>query len=142
MRQRHAGTLAEDVILIAGGEFDEDERRKAMALQAGSIFDSDTAGTSETISLLPVPPATNTQVLIGTAFYGTDSSGAPKPVTVSADRRSLTLNMIAGINSLTVTLTSPDPSNQPVNLVQGSLILATPTVRNHSGFSSIFLRGQ
>ena len=112
-----------------------------MPLQPKSVFSSDTVGSTESIALQPVPPARSTQITIASAFYGTDASGAPVPVTVSAKGNVVTLTMLPGFNALTVTLVSPDPALQAVNLVQAGTVLATPIVKNHSGFSTMFLQG-
>lgn len=112
-----------------------------MALEQGSIFGSDAAGSTETIALQAIPSTNPLQVTIASAFYGVDASGAPIPVQLPQNHTTVTFKMLAGINTLTITLTSPDPRNQAVNIVQGNTILATPIVKNHSGFSSIFLQG-
>lgn len=112
-----------------------------MALQPGSFFESDSTGSSETITLQPLSPATTTDAAIASAFYGNDDSGHPKPASVAADRKSVTITVASGINSLLVTLVSPDPDDQTVLLSQGATELATPTVRNHSGVSTIFIKG-
>jgi hypothetical protein len=108
-----------------------------MALQPGSFFESDSTGSSETISLLP----TSTSAAIASAFYGNDSSGHPKPASVAQDRKSVTITVVSGINSLVITLVSPNPNDETVELCQGSTQLADPTVRNHSAVSTIFIKG-
>lgn len=112
-----------------------------MALQPGSFAESDATGSSETITLQPLSPATSTSASIASAFYGNDASGHPVPASVANDRKSLTITVASGINSLVITLVSPNPADETVQLCQGSTVLATPTVRNHSGVSAIFVKG-
>ena len=110
-----------------------------MALQPGSFFESDATGTNETIVLVPISPATSTLATIASGFYGTDESGTPKKVTIAPDRKSLSFNVIKGVNSLVVTLASPNPNDELVRLSQGSQPLADPVVRQHSAVSTIFI---
>lgn len=112
-----------------------------MTLQPGSFASSDATGSNETITLQPVSPATSTSASIASAFYGNDISGHPQLATVAADQKSLTITVASGINSLVITLVSPTPNDETVQLCQGSTVLATPTVRNHSGVSTIFIKG-
>jgi hypothetical protein len=112
-----------------------------MALQPGSFFESDSTGASETITLQPVSPATTTNAAIASAFYGNDTSGHPKSADVAPDRKSVTITVVSGINSLVITLVSPNPNDETVQLCQGSTQLANPTVRNHSGVSAVFIKG-
>jgi hypothetical protein len=112
-----------------------------MALQAGSFFESDNTGATETIGLQPASPTTSTAVLIASAFYGKDGSDHPKPASVAQDRKSVTITVLSGINALVITLVSPNPADETVQLCQGSTLLATPTVRNHSGVSTILIKG-
>ena len=112
-----------------------------MTLQPGSFFESDTTGSTETIRLQPASPATSTNVLIASAFYGNDQNGHPQPAGVAGDRKSVTITVLSGINSLVITLVSPNPTDETVELRQGSTLLAAPTVRNHSAVSAIFIKG-
>ena len=112
-----------------------------MTLQAGSFFESDSTGSSETITLQPAGSATQSASVIASAFYGNDESGHPKPASVADDRKSLTITVVSGINSLVITLVSPNPQDETVQLCQGSTQLASTTVRNHSGVSTIFIKG-
>jgi hypothetical protein len=112
-----------------------------MALTPGSIFESDTIGASETITLSPVPPNTTTQALIASAFYGTDATSTPVAATVSPDGKTVTIKVRAGINSLLMTLVSPSPASETVSLGQGSNTFATPTITAHSGVSTLFIKG-
>lgn len=112
-----------------------------MALQPGSFFESDSTGSSETISLQPASPASSTSALIASAFYGNDGSGHPKPASVAADQKSVTITVTSGINSLVITLVSPNPDDETVELCQGSTQLADPTVRNHSAVTTILIKG-
>ena|SRR5260370_26987091 len=112
-----------------------------MALQPGSFFESDNTGSSETISLQPASPASSTSALIASAFYGNDLGGHPNPALVAEDRKSVTITVAPGINSLVITLVSPNPNDETVELCQGSTQLADPTVRNHSAVSTILIKG-
>ena len=112
-----------------------------MALQPGSFFDSDATGSSETITLKPVSPATSTGATIASAFYGNAPNGAPQPATIATDGKSLTITVIAGMNPLVVTLVTPNPNDEIVQLCQGSTMLADPTLRNHSAVSTIVING-
>jgi hypothetical protein len=73
-----------------------------MTLQPGSFAASDATGSNETITLQPVSPATSTSASIASAFYGNDASCHPKPATVAADQKSLTITVASGINSLVI----------------------------------------
>lgn len=112
-----------------------------MTLQPGSFFESDATGSIETVTLQPVSPAASTNATIAGAFYGTDQKDAPNLAAVAADGKSLTFTVIAGINSLVITLVSPNSNDETVELCQGSTQLANPTVRNHSAVSTIFIKG-
>jgi hypothetical protein len=112
-----------------------------MTLQPGSFFDSDATGSSETITVQPVSPATSTNATIASAFYGTSHNGAPQPAAIAADRKSLTITVSAGMNPLVITLVSPNSNDETVQLCQGSTMLADPTVRNHSAVSTIVING-
>ena len=69
-----------------------------MALTPGSIFESDTTGATETITLSPAPPNTSTLARIASAFYGTDATSTPIPATVAADGKSVSIKVLLGIN--------------------------------------------
>lgn len=112
-----------------------------MALQPGSFFESDSTGSSETVSLQAASPATSTSATIASAFYGNDEGGHPTPAAIAPDRKSVTITVLPGITSLVITLVSPNPSDETVELCQGSTQLADPTVRNHSAVSTIFIKG-
>ena len=108
-----------------------------MALQPVSIFESDATGSKETITLHPVPPAASTNVTIASAVYGNPSELVP----IAPDRKSLSITVQQGTHPLVVTLVSPDPKDEIVQLSQGSTKLANPVVRQHSGVSTIFIQG-
>jgi hypothetical protein len=111
-----------------------------MVLTPGSLFESDATGTSETITLKPVPPATSTQATISSAFYGTDSQGASTQVPVTGGT-SVTITVLSGMNQLVLNLISPNPRDESVQITQGTTVLANPTIRQHSGSSTIFIKG-
>ncbi len=112
-----------------------------MSLQPGSFFESDVTGAVETITLQPVAPKTSTNATIASAFYGTDPNGAPKAVTKAPDGKSFSFTIVSGIKSLIVTIVSPDPADETVNLCQGPLVLADPTIRNHYAVSTMLIQG-
>jgi len=112
-----------------------------MSLTPGSIFESDMTGASETITLSPAPPNTSTQAQIASAFYGQDASSTPIPAQVAADGKSVSITVLPGINSLVMTLVSPDPKTETVLIGQGDNIFATPTIESHSGVSTLFIKG-
>jgi hypothetical protein len=111
-----------------------------MALQPGSFFESDTTGSNETISLQPVSPATSTNAGFASAFYGTDSSGTPQPVTIAPGGQSLSFTVLNGINPLVITLVSPNPS-ETVQLTQGSTLLEHVVLSQHSAVTTLFIKG-
>ena len=112
-----------------------------MSLQPGSFFESDASGAVETVTLQPSAPNLATNAMIASAFYGKDASGAPKPVTKATDGKSIQFAVLTGINSLVITLVSPNPVDETVELCQGATVLADPTVRNHSAVSTILIQG-
>jgi len=112
-----------------------------MSLTPGSICQSDKAGSPETITLTPVPPAALTNAAIAAAFYGVDASSTPIAAPVSADRKSVTISVLSGINSLVITLVSPTVADETVCLGQGANIFATPTIHDHTATSTIYVKG-
>lgn len=112
-----------------------------MTLQPGSFFESDATGSNETISLQPVSPATSTNATIASAFYAADDSGSPTPASIAADRKSLSFTVAKGINPLVITLVSPNPNNETVQLVQGSTLLEHVVLSKHSAVTTLFIRG-
>ncbi len=113
-----------------------------MALTPGSFFESDLTGASEVITVAPASPATSTLATVASAFYGIDASGAPKPATVAVDGKSISLTVLNGFNSLVVTLVSPNPNDELVQLRQASTVLAAPTVSGHSAVSTVIIQGK
>ena len=81
-------------------------------LQQTSWTLTSNTGNQETISI----DAANTA--IAAVSYGTDASGAPNPVQVSADGKSFQITIIQGQNVLIVTLISPGPNSDVVHMVQ------------------------
>ena len=112
-----------------------------MALTPGSICETDTVGSRETITLSPIAPSTATQATIASAFYGVDTSGVPLQAAVAPDQKSLSINVLSGINSLVVTLVSPGKTDEMVALGQGTNIFATPTIQQHSAVSTLYVKG-
>jgi hypothetical protein len=83
-----------------------------MPLQQTSWTLSDKTGTQETISI----DAANT--MIAGVSYGTDNTGAPIPVPISAGGNSFQIKVIGGKNALIVTLLSPGPNSDLVYVQQ------------------------
>jgi hypothetical protein len=102
---------------------------------------ADQTGTSETISIQPVPPQTSTQVTFTAATYGTDSDGTPQTLPGVAGTTSLTFTVLSGFNRLVFGLASPAPQLQSVNIVQGDTLLSTVSVNLHSGTGSLPIMG-
>jgi hypothetical protein len=111
-----------------------------MPLTQGSFFQSDATGNQEIVAL-QASGGGATSALIASAFYGRDGSNAPKPVSILPDGKSLTFAVDKGFNALVVTLVSPDPGSQSVDLVQGEMIFASLNVTNQSGVSTILIQG-
>lgn len=112
-----------------------------MALTPGSLFDSDSTGETETILLEPLPPMTTTQATIASAFYGTDSQGTPQPAQIAASGKSLSFKVLSGINPLVITLVSPNPVDEIVQLTEAGTVLANPVVSRHKAVVTIFIKG-
>jgi len=112
-----------------------------MALQPGSLSNSDATGTTETITLEPVPPATSTAATIASAFYGTDDQGAPLPVQIAGDGKSMSFTVVAGVNPLVITLVSPDTNDEIVQLSQDGTVLANPVLSRHKAVFTMFIKG-
>jgi hypothetical protein len=112
-----------------------------MALTPNSIFESDTTGATEIITLSPAPPNTSTLARIASAFYGKDATSTPVPASVAPDGKSVSIKVLLGINSLVITLVSPNPAEETVLLGQGGNTFATPTIVSHSGVSTLFIKG-
>ena len=103
-----------------------------MALTPASIFESDATGANETISLQPA----STDVTIASAVY----SG--QVVQVAGDRKSLSFTVAQGVHPLVITLVSPDPEDEEVDLAQDSGPLASVVVSQHSGVSTLLIQGK
>jgi hypothetical protein len=112
-----------------------------MALQPGSLFDSDATGSKETIMLGPAAPATSTNATIASAFYGTDGQGTPLPVQIGADGKSLSFTVLQGIQPLVITLVSPNPQDETVRLSEDTTDLSFPVISRHSAVITIFING-
>jgi hypothetical protein len=104
-----------------------------MALQPGSFFESDTTGANETITLEPA----SSEAGIASAVYG----NPPQVLQVAPDRKSVSFTVQTGVNALVITLASPNPEDETVQLMQGTTQIAMLTVRQHSGVSAIFIKG-
>ena len=108
-----------------------------MALTPGTIFQTDKAGASETLSLVPLAPAAGTQAKIVGAVYGTPTNTA----TIAADGLSLTIPKVqTGINQLVVTVVSP-AANDRASLVQGGTIFSQLVLSNHWAAATLMISG-
>jgi hypothetical protein len=112
-----------------------------MALTPSSFFESDNIGNVEQITLAPLPPATSTDALIASAFYGLNSGNVPATIPIDADRKSFSFSILPGVFALTVTVVSPDPARQDVQLCQGTTQIDLITIQNHSGSGAVLIRG-
>jgi hypothetical protein len=102
-----------------------------VALKPVSIFKSDATGSNETITLGPASSAAT----IASAVY----SG--QLVTVAGDGKSLSFTVLQGVHPLVITLLSPSPNDEIVQLSQGGTDLASPVISQHSGVSTILIQG-
>jgi hypothetical protein len=109
-----------------------------MALKQTSIFLSDVIGSDETIQLR------SENATIQSALYGVDANNAPQPAKIGADKKSLTISIVAGLNALTVTLVSSSPAPETATLYQGNPdagALADISVSGHTGSSALLIQG-
>jgi hypothetical protein len=97
---------------------------------------ADQTGTSETITIQPVPPETSTQVFFVTANYGAETDPPP-----GVAGTSLTFNVLQGFNTLVFGLASAAAQLQSVNIMQGVTLLSTVSVQFHSGTGSLRIMG-
>ena len=106
-----------------------------MALSQTGLYQSDNIGASETIGL-QAKTAT-----ISSAFYGRDAVGNPSAATISADQKSVTINVLSGLNPLTVNLITSDPAEPPALLFQGTTPLIFVTLESNAGVGVIPIIG-
>jgi len=106
-----------------------------MALSQTGLYQSDSVGASETIGL-QAKAAT-----ISSAFYGKDAAGNPIAATIAADRKSVTIKVLPGLNPLTVNLITPDPAEPPALLYQGTTPLIFVTLDSNAGVGVIPIIG-
>ena len=102
---------------------------------------ADQTGTSETITIEPVPPATSMQVFFTAASYGTEPDGTPTTLPGVAGKKALAFKVLQGSNRLVFGLASSTPQRQSVNIVQGTTQLSTVSVEFHSGTGSLRIMG-
>jgi hypothetical protein len=108
-----------------------------MALIQKSFYDSDTAGTTEVLSLVPTAAGTTPfLVKIAGASYGNDTTD----VTVSSDQLSVTLKVNSGMDSLVVTVISPNATDEAL-LVQGNSTLARFALTDHWDGCTLYVNG-
>ncbi len=110
-----------------------------MTLVPGSFFQSGSIGKDETIVLRLVDPAASAS--INTAFYGKDAAGKPSAATVSPDGQSVTIKVLSGTNALEFNLISPGHSDVSVQLCQRDNVFAEPLITDHTGVSTLSIRG-
>ena len=108
-----------------------------MALTQKTFYDSDTTGTSEVLSLVPTTPG-NTPFLvkIAGASYGNDGSD----VAISTDQLSVTIKVNAGLDSLVITVISPNETDAAL-LVQGNTTLARFALTDLWDGATIYVNG-
>lgn len=109
-----------------------------MPLTSTPAAEADTIGATETISLF------SSAALIASATYGCDASGNALPATIAADKRSLTIKVLANQNLLTVEVVSPASKSETVVLYQGDPVdnpLATFDVDDGTGVATIQILG-
>ena len=113
-----------------------------MGLKQGTVFDSDTVGTNETLTLQTVNGQSPTPSLIASAFYGTQVNGSPKPAVISDDRKQVTFTVEVGFHTLNITVASPSTTDELVKLVDSAnQDIADFNVTNHSGVSTVLIQG-
>ena len=109
-----------------------------MALIVLPACEADSIGSVETIALF------SSAALIASAFYGIDGSGKNVPCAVAADRKSLTITVVANTNFLTVTLFSLSAKPETATLYQGDPqegALADIGVADHNGVGILLIQG-
>jgi hypothetical protein len=102
---------------------------------------ADQTGTSETITIQPIPPEPSTQVFFTAASYGTKPDTTPNTLSGVAGKKALAFNVLPGLNKLVFGLASPTPRLQSVNIMQGATLLSTVSVEFHSGTGSLRIMG-
>jgi hypothetical protein len=102
---------------------------------------TDQTGTSETISIQPIPPQTSTQVFFTAASYGLNPDGTSRTLPGVAGKTSLTFDVLADLNRLVFGLASAAPQLQNVNIMQGTTLLSTVSVQQHSGTGTLRIVG-
>jgi len=108
-----------------------------MALTQQSFFETDKTGNSEVLSLVPSTPGTTPfLVKIASASYGNDTTD----VTVAADQLSVTIKVNQGLDSLVVTVVSPNANDQAL-LAQGSTNLASFSLTDHWDGTTLYIKG-
>lgn len=80
-------------------------------------------------------------VQIASAFYGKNKAGVPLPAEVSADRQSLTLRTLHGVNELTVNFVTTNGGSATAQLVQGEAVLMETTLGGHTGDGALMIEG-
>ena len=107
-------------------------------LKNTKTFIADVVGGQETISVQ------SRNAVIASAFYGADEQQHPVKATIAADRRSLNITVVSGLNALVVTLASPVDELEIVTLFQGDPDdnpLDFITVSAKVGAGSILIQG-
>jgi hypothetical protein len=102
---------------------------------------ADQTGTSETITIEPVPPQTSTQVVFTAATYGPMQGSPAQALPGVAGTKSITFRVLSDLNVLLFGLASPAPQLQSVNIMQGTTLLSTVSVEFNSGTGSLRIVG-
>ena len=108
-------------------------------LKDTKTFLADAVGVPETISLQ------SQNAVIASAFYGFDAQQHPVKANIADDRKSLKITIVAGVNALVVTLTSPVDETETAVLFQGDPDdnpLDFITVSAKVGAGSILIQGR
>jgi hypothetical protein len=113
-----------------------------MPLKKSDAHYTDQTGTSETITIEPLPPQTSTQVAFAAATYGTKPDNTPQRLPGKvAGMQSLTFNVLPGNNRLLFGLVSPTAQLQSVRIMQDATLLCTVSVQLHSGTGEFRITG-
>lgn len=107
-----------------------------MPLSQKSYFETDATGATEVLSLAPVDAEQSFQVQIAGASYGNDTTD----VMISADRRSLTIHVNQGMDSLVITVISPNQQDSAL-LVQDGKTVTTFELTDHWASDTLYIYG-
>jgi hypothetical protein len=100
-------------------------------------------GVVKTVTLEPVAPATITDAKISSVFYSRDWRDWIRPKSLPVDPRgtSFSFSVGGGTHRLIVSVESPTPGDQDVQLYMGTVQMALLKIRNHSGRTGGLMTG-